>query len=540
MRNIVILQARLNSKRLPNKVLLNINKFSLIELAYKRVASKKFNTLVVIPEEGKDDLLIKKLTSLKIPFKTGSEKNVLKRFICATKQNDDNDNIVRLTSDNFFPDSFLIENMLRDFNQNSYNYLTTTDVKSGLPYGCSVEITKLKFLREAFRKTKNPYDLEHVTEYIRNNYCINIYRKFSDFDAYKFRCTIDTHADYVKIKNFCKNLSNLDSLRFDKLICKLIDFEKQNRSYLKRKFVLGTVQLGLNYGINNEVGKPTDKESKKILDFALNKGVVNFDTANSYGNSEKILGKTFKNVECNNLKIISKFKIFINKKFSKINENLYDSLHKQILISLTNLKIKKLYAYLFHNLPNKKNIFEEYLSVLIKIKSLGLIQNIGVSVQSINELKFVLNYEDITYIQMPYNILDRRWDKLIDTIKILKKKRKIIIACRSVFLQGLLLSKNSRKWRKCNVKDCDEIFYFLKKMKQKFKCLNIAELSIKYINSIDWIDQIVLGSDTLDQLKSNLSYFSSHKLSKYDINKIDELKPVLSDEVLNPSFWKEN
>ena len=40
MRNIVILQARLNSKRLPNKVLLNINKFSLIELAYKRVASK--------------------------------------------------------------------------------------------------------------------------------------------------------------------------------------------------------------------------------------------------------------------------------------------------------------------------------------------------------------------------------------------------------------------------------------------------------------------------------------------------------------------
>ena len=72
------------------------------------------------------------------------------------------------------------------------------------------------------------------------------------------------------------------------------------------------------------------------------------------------------------------------------------------------------------------------------------------------------------------------------------------------------------------------------------ECLNIAELSIKYINSIDWIDQIVLGSDTLDQLKSNLSYFSSHKLSKYDINKIDELKPVLSDEVLNPSFWKEN
>ena len=80
---------------------------------------------------------------------------------------------------------------------------------------------------------------------------------------------------------------------------------------------------------------------------------------------------------------------------------------------------------MYHNLPNK-NIFEEYLSVLIKIKSLGLIENIGVSVQSINELKFVLNYEDITYIQMPYNILDRRWDKLIDTIKISKRKEKLL------------------------------------------------------------------------------------------------------------------
>ena len=112
-----------------------------------------------------------------MPFKTGSEKNVLKRFISATKQNDDNDNTLGLTSDNFFPDSFLIENMLRDFNQNSYNYLTTTDVKSGLPYGCSVEITKLKFL-ESFQKTKIHYDLEHVTEYIRNNYYINVYESF--------------------------------------------------------------------------------------------------------------------------------------------------------------------------------------------------------------------------------------------------------------------------------------------------------------------------------------------------------------------------
>ena len=55
------------------------------------------------------------------------------------------------------------------------------------------------------------------------------------------------------------------------------------------KLCLGTAQLGMNYGINNETGKPDFSESEKIINTAL-KGEINlFDTAPEYGNSEDSL-----------------------------------------------------------------------------------------------------------------------------------------------------------------------------------------------------------------------------------------------------------
>ena len=52
------------------------------------------------------------------------------------------------------------------------------------------------------------------------------------------------------------------------------------------KFVLGTVQLGINYGITNKTGKPTEKQSIKIIKYAIENNINTFDTANEYGESE--------------------------------------------------------------------------------------------------------------------------------------------------------------------------------------------------------------------------------------------------------------
>src|SRR3989338_7667478 len=57
------------------------------------------------------------------------------------------------------------------------------------------------------------------------------------------------------------------------------------------KMVLGTVQLGLDYGINNPRGKPSKNESLAMLARAHEQGIRVFDTAFGYGDAEEIIGE---------------------------------------------------------------------------------------------------------------------------------------------------------------------------------------------------------------------------------------------------------
>ncbi|MEM5650763.1 aldo/keto reductase [Bacillus cereus] len=57
------------------------------------------------------------------------------------------------------------------------------------------------------------------------------------------------------------------------------------------KLALGTVQLGLHYGIGNIMGKPDREEALNIIQYAINNGIDVLDTASSYGNSEAIIGE---------------------------------------------------------------------------------------------------------------------------------------------------------------------------------------------------------------------------------------------------------
>ena len=59
------------------------------------------------------------------------------------------------------------------------------------------------------------------------------------------------------------------------------------------KITLGTVQLGLNYGINNAEGQPSKELAGEILSAAVKGGITSLDTSSDYGTSEKVLGEYF-------------------------------------------------------------------------------------------------------------------------------------------------------------------------------------------------------------------------------------------------------
>ena len=85
------------------------------------------------------------------------------------------------------------------------------------------------------------------------------------------------------------------------------------------KIVLGTAQLGSDYGIVNKEGKPTEKDAFRIMKYAIEKGIFYFDTAYCYGNSEIIIGKflNFYNDCKNKINIITKMASLSNEIISE-------------------------------------------------------------------------------------------------------------------------------------------------------------------------------------------------------------------------------
>ena len=171
---------------------------------------------------------------------------------------------------------------------------------------------------------------------------------------------------------------------------------------------------------------------------------------------------------------------------------------------------------------------------------MGLIKELGISINTPEELVKNLSDQQITFIQMPFNILDWRWDEYFDDIEYQKKNRKLFIHARSVLLQGLLTSKDKNLWEKANVSNSKSVFIWLHDLKLRYKCASEIELCIKYVLSNSIIDGIVMGVENLKQLRDNLKFFNNSTFDFEIINEIRKKRPKLTELSLSPQNWNLN
>ena len=138
---------------------------------------------------------------------------------------------------------------------------------------------------------------------------------------------------------------------------------------------------------------------------------------------------------------------------------------------------------------------------------------------------------------MPFNICDWRWTDAIEQIKIVKDYRPLVIHLRSVYLQGLLFLRNSDYWRKANCTNSDVIFEWLDSATTQFGRDSIQDLCIAFVNTLDWVDGIIIGMETYDQLLENLMLFSKDPLTVSQYEELIACRPYISERTLNPSLW---
>ena len=439
MNNIVIIiQARTNSSRLPAKVLLPIAGFPLAVLAAKRASNTGIKLIAVTSLEPDDDALSQLFRDYGIEVYRGSLNNVLERFIHCTQGLDDSSIIVRLTADNSFPDGHLVEALVDNYVSVKLPYLHINGSEAGVPYGLSAEVTRLKYIREADSSNPSQFDKEHVTSYIRDKYGVNVYKNSPYIGFGNLRCTVDHYDDYIKISRIFSYFSDPINAPINQLLVRLSEIDNSiSASQSCSKLVVGGAQFGMNYGVTNMDGQPTNTAVDDILKFCINSGSRFIDTAASYGESEVTIGQSAKIGWRENTKVITKLILPTENEKLIGKRELLSTIEKNILQSCLNLNTTHLDVLLFHRASDLVAYSGYALTVLLEKKRQGLIAELGVSVQSPCELAEALAYQELSVIQLPFNLLDSRWKNVIPLVEKEKLKRKLTIHCRSALLQGL-------------------------------------------------------------------------------------------------------
>lgn len=281
------------------------------------------------------------------------------------------------------------------------------------------------------------------------------------------------------------------------------------------KLIIGTVQFGLNYGINNQNGKVSQDEVNSILVYANISGIDMLDTSYAYGTSEVALGMALKKNPLP-FNIVSKYPLS-EKSVSAIFEE-----------SLIRLKRESLYGYLVHH-------FDFYLANLhiwddfLKLRSEKRVSKIGFSLYNVDQLQYLLNNNiDFDLLQFPYNIFDRQFEVYFPELE----KRGIEIHTRSVFLQGLFFNDIVALKEKLQ-----PLKPYLEKLHAycKLRNIKIEQLALNYVVNNSFIDGVLIGVDNTEQLKSNIDVLNFNIIDA-DIEFINSLN-IQEKKLLNPVNW---
>ena len=207
MKIVAVVQARMGSTRLPNKVMMGIGGVPMIELLLTRLSqSKELDQIVVATtSDVKNIPLAQHVRALGYACEQGSENNVLERYVNAAKEHQA-DVVVRITGDCPLVDSELVDECIRRFRTEHVDYFSNTSPAS-YPDGLDIEVVTRAALEQALRESENPFDLEHVTPYVREIGRFNTAFLENIEDLSGLRWTVDELADFEVITNVFTHFS---------------------------------------------------------------------------------------------------------------------------------------------------------------------------------------------------------------------------------------------------------------------------------------------------------------------------------------------
>ncbi len=270
---------------------------------------------------------------------------------------------------------------------------------------------------------------------------------------------------------------------------------------------LGTVQLGMNYGIANDAGKPDEEKSFSILRAALDGGITALDTARAYGDSELVIGRFLKQWQGEKPAIITKIPTLQGDSPKELEKFVTDSVEQ----SLERLGVNKLESVMLHGAKDPIIYGKACADAMKALIDHGYTDKVGVSVYTAEDIEGMLSYDIFSLTQVPMSIFDQRliaggWiDKL--------KERDYTVYVRSVFLQGLFFLNPDTMTDPILLEHAAPKLRLLRKVAED-ENMTLAQLAIAFIRDCPGVTSLVLGADTPEQVQENLAQFATPVLSE--------------------------
>lgn len=255
MKIVALVQARMGSTRLPNKVMKPIGGVPMIEILLSRLSKAvELDQIVVVTSlDERNKPLITHVQKLGFACEQGSENDVLDRFVQAAKAHQA-DIVVRITGDCPLVDPALVDEVIRRFKAADVDYFSNI-IPPTYPDGLDIEVCAFKALEQAWQEADQPHDREHVTPYVRESGQFKVASMQHNQDFSALRWTVDELADFAVIENIFQHFYPRTDFSWDEVL----NLQHQQPN------INSNQHLNRNEGASMGTGQKLWKRAKNII-----------------------------------------------------------------------------------------------------------------------------------------------------------------------------------------------------------------------------------------------------------------------------------
>ncbi len=256
MNVVAIVQARMGSTRLPNKVMKSICGKPMMELLLNRLSKANFVNRIVVATsvQPNNEPLITHVQQLGYGCEVGSENDVLERY-AQTALKYKADVVIRITGDCPLVDPTLVDESVQAFINSNVDYLSN-NYPPTYPDGLDIEVFKASSLYRANAEATDSFDREHVTPYLRRPGLFSIKTIGCEENLSDLRWTVDEPTDFEVVRQIFTHFAPRDDFSWRDVL----SLQKQNPEIF-------TINSGIvrNEGGTMSTGQKLWKRAKNVI-----------------------------------------------------------------------------------------------------------------------------------------------------------------------------------------------------------------------------------------------------------------------------------